>query len=1132
MRLKYLEIQGFKSFADKVRINFEGGVTAVVGPNGCGKSNIVDALRWVLCETNPRRVRCLREKDVIFHGSASRSQVGFAQVNLMLDNSDSWLNLDMAEVLVARKLYASGESGYFINKEKVRLKDIKELFMNTGVVSNTYSTLELREVRAILESSPEDLRTLFDEAAGVTKYRVHRDEAQRRITRTQDDLNRVRDIISELENEIKLLDAQARKAKRFEALKIKLDEGITSNILLDYKDFYERKNTMGKELDASSDTLTQRRAGLTAVSAEADKKRIDLDMIEEKLYSERSSSTNVFSSLKVLEERLSGAAAKLKELPDEIKEARGRLEETSRNLEAKKPEYESLRGRKDEMQKAFESIKAMMEAEASSFDEKLQAAKNALFETLRESSAAANGIRSAEDEIEKINRLTAKLSSEISELEKNILSVRGEIETAKKANGDIEKKINGFEEAAKAAASAIAAERKKEQELKSAADKVRQEIYRLEAARDQAAMRKTAYEKFLSSRKDQGILGDLESALAGAGKWKEALSSFLANLPRVVFVKDYSCIEALSSGEDVPYMIFISAREIMDYQLPDGAAQPFEGLEIKDEYADKFLRIIFSKFGFSPAEGGRAVFTPDSSVKFPFGKICGKARRFSDPAAAQKNIASQRDKLKEAQKLVEDCLGNIRKLEAEQVKTASSIAGEREKIIENGARVKMFENRVADRDDALEEKRFEKKHLEESLEKHKSDITDKKQKLEALNVKHKLHQDNLTSVERTVASAEETRKHISQAEYEAKKQQYEKFAVEYEAASETVERLDEEKKSLEKNIGRMEHEMKYLNERNIQMKEELGDLKKKNADAVMIMKELEEKQKGGRKELEDLRKKVSALNSDVYEAQKHTEVAKSDISHAEEMLKGLSHRLGEEFNLTIDEAWTKYPEPQRFPEEEIGKMKARVEAIGSVNLLAPEDYERVKKRYDFLKGQSDDLEKAIADINSIISEANKQIKENFLVTFEQAKENFKNVYANFFEGGTADIILTDPSNPIESGVEVKAAPPGKKVSSNTQLSSGENALTAIAILFALFQIKPSPFCILDEVDAPLDDSNVVRFNKLIKEYSHKTQFVAITHNKRTMEMADVMYGITMEEFGVSKLISVKYRKVGEENEVS
>ena len=1132
MRLKYLEIQGFKSFADKVRINFESGVTAVVGPNGCGKSNIVDALRWVLCETNPRRVRCLREKDVIFHGSASRQQVGFAQVNLMLDNSDSWLNLDMAEVLVTRKLYASGESGYFINKERVRLKDIKELFMNTGVVSNTYSTLELREVRAILESSPEDLRALFDEAAGVTKYRVHRDEAQRRITRTQDDLKRVRDIISELENEIKLLDAQARKAKRFEALKIKLDEGIISNVLLDYRDFYEKQKTMGKELDASSDILTQKRSALATAIALADKKRIDLDMIEETLYSERSSSTDIFSSLKVIEERLSAASEKLKELPGGVKEAQDNLKETSRQLAAKKPEYESLRGRKDEMQKAFESIKAMMEAEASSFDEKLQTAKNALFETLRESSAVSNGIRSSEDEIEKINRHTARLATEIAELEKNVLALRGEIDGARKTNAGAETKIKELEQDAKAAAEAMAAERKKEQELRSAADKVRQEIYRLEAARDQAAMRKTAYEKFVAAHKDQGIFGDLESALAGAGKWGEALSSFLANLPRVVFVKDYDCIENLSSGDDVPYMIFISARDIMEYKLPDDATLPFEGLEIKDEYADKFLRILSFEFGFSASEGGKAVFTRDSSVKFPFGKLCGKARRFSSPAEAEKNIASQREKLKEAQKRVEDCLGNIRKMEAERAKIASAAALEREKIIENGARVKMFENRVSDREDALEEKRLEKKHLEDSLEKHKSEIAAKKQTLEALNAKHKLHQENLTSVERTVASAEETRKHISQAEYEAKRQQYEKFAVEYEAARETVERLEEEKKSLEKNIERMEHEMKYLSERNIRMKEELEDLKKKNADAVTTIKELEEKQKEGRKELEDIRKKVSTLNSDVYEAQKRTEVAKSDISHAEEMLKGLSHRLGEEFNLTIDEAWAKYPEAQRFPDEEIGKMKARVEAIGSVNLLAPEDYERVKKRYDFLKGQSDDLEKAISDINSIISEANKQIKENFLVTFEQAKENFKNVYANFFEGGTADILLTDPSNPTESGVEVKAAPPGKKVSSNTQLSSGENALTAIAILFALFQIKPSPFCILDEVDAPLDDANVVRFNKLIKEYSHKTQFVAITHNKRTMEMADVMYGITMEEFGVSKLISVKYRKVGEENKVS
>ncbi|MEA2081514.1 MAG: AAA family ATPase [Elusimicrobiota bacterium] len=1132
MRLKYLEIQGFKSFADKVRVNFEAGVTAVVGPNGCGKSNIVDALRWVLGETNPRRVRCLRDRDVIFHGSASRQQVGFAQVNLMLDNSDSWLNLDVAEVLVTRKLYASGESGYFINKEKVRLKDIKELFMNTGVVSNTYSTLELREVRAILESSPDDLRALFDEAAGVTKYRVHRDEAQRRIKRTRDDLNRVQDIIGELENEIKLLDAQARKAKRFEALKVKLDTGIVSNILLDYKDFFERKGSMGKELDVSSDTLTQRRALLSGASAETDKKRIDLDMIEEKLYSERSTSTDVFSSLKVLEERLSSSAATLKELPGELDSARERLEETKRNLDAKTPEYESLLGRKDEMKKAFEAIKAMMEAEASSFDEKLQSAKNALFETLRESSAVSNGIRSAENEIEKTTRLTAKYGLEISGLEKYILSLRGEIETAKKSNSDIEEAISGLEEQAAALRGDISREREKETGIKAGADSVRQEIYRLEAARDQAASRKTAYDKFLSSSEGSGILGDLESALDGDEKWKDAFSSLLANFPRVVFVKDHSCIEALSSGKDVPYMVFVSVADLMKYKLPESGGVPFGGLKTKNEYAERFLGIMFSELGFTQENGGKAVFSPDGSIKFPFGRVFGKALRFSDPSAAEKNISAQQNKLKETLSLVEKCVSNIRKLEDDQRSVLSSISSRREQIIENATHVKMLENRISDREETIDEKSAEKRHLEESLEKHSAAIADRKTKLETLDAKRKLQQDNLTSVERTVASAEETRKHISQAEYEAKKQQYEKFAVEYDAAAETVERLGEEKKSLEKNIERMVGEQKYLNERSVQMKEELGNLKKQNSDAVISMKDLEEKQKEGRKELDDLRKKVSALNSEVYEAQKHAEVAKNDMIHADEMLAGLSHRLGEEYNMTVDEAWIKYPEPVRFQEEEIVRMKARVESIGSVNLLAPEDYERVKKRYDFLKGQSDDLEKAIADIDGIIGEANKQIKENFLITFEKAKENFKNVYANFFEGGTAEVFLTDPSNPIESGVEVKAAPPGKKVSSNNQLSSGENALTAIAILFALFQIKPSPFCILDEVDAPLDDANVVRFNKLVKEYSHKTQFVAISHNKRTMEMADVMYGITMEEFGVSKLISVKYRKVAEQNEVS
>ncbi|MFH1958688.1 MAG: AAA family ATPase [bacterium] len=1128
MYLKQLEIQGFKSFADRIKINFESGITAVVGPNGCGKSNVVDALRWVLGETNPRRIRCLRENDVIFHGSSTRPQIGFARVNLLLDNSSSWLNIDCSEVQITRKLYANGESGYFINNESVRMKDIKELFMNTGVMTNSYSTIQLAEVQAILESSPEQIRVLFDEAAGVTKYRVHRDEARRRIDRTRADLDRIRDIIRELEQEIKLLDSQARKAKKFENLKVKLSEGMVNNILSDYKESFERKEELKKNLAVQSDKHIAFKSKLSKAESALEKQRMELDVLEEKLASRQAENALAVSEKKVLEERLSFASSRLKALPGEMAQASRKSERAEKELLEKKPLLEKLSSQKDEIEKTLNEIKAASGAKASLFDEKLQAAKSVLFQTVHSLVSVSNGIKAAEDGIGELAGRITKNRDDSQKIENEISRLDGEIREAKNKTAQAAEGIKRKEEIIGKLNADYARADKLRGELKEKAEALKMDKLRLETG---SAGKRLEYESFIKRVSgDRDFLGDFESSVEIGGKWKDAFSVLFSNFPKVVFVRNAGCLVKMKDAGAVPYIIFVSVDDLMKYS--PGALSPSPPEDVirgKNEHAEKFIKIIFAQFIFADRDAQEGtekfIFSSGGAVGFPFGRAFGGSGGASD---ADEDISLKEKEIDGIEKRRRDSEEEINKLTSGREKALREISSLREEVIESGAKIRNLESAKSGKAELLKEMSAERANLEKASDDLRAEIEKNKKEEMVLKEKHQIQVENLSSAEKTVASAEETRSHISAAENEAKKQKCERFMVEYEGALSSVGRFEEEKSGAVKAVQQISNEEKYLNERAGKMKSDIDAIAKREKRFTEDINALKQKQQKARAELNVLQKNVSSVNSQVYETQKSKEIVTGEIMHLGESLQALEHRLKEEYNLTVDEGFKKYEKPVKFSEEDIIRLRARVEALGSVNLLAPEDYERVKKRYDFLLAQSNDLEKAMEDITKIISEANRQIRENFVRTFEIAKENFKAVYTDFFEGGRADIRLTDEANPLESGVEVEAEPPGKKINSNRQLSSGENALTAIALLFALFRIKPSPFCVLDEIDAPLDDANVVRFSKLIREFSKNIQFITITHNKRSMEMADVIYGVTMEEFGVSKLVSVKYRKfIGE-----
>jgi len=1118
MYLKQLELQGFKSFADKIVINFEEGITAIVGPNGCGKSNIVDAIRWVLCETNPRKIRGIKGSDVIFHGSATRPAVGFAQVSLLLDNSSNWLNLNSAEVLITRKLYADGESGYFINREPVRMKDIKELFMNTGVMTNSYTTIELAEVNAILESSPQQIRIFFDEAAGVTKFRVHREETIRRIERTQADLNRIEDVKRELEGEIKVLESQARKAKRYEKLKQDLNQAILNNLLCDWLEYQKKDEVFRKSLERLNTSLTEAQTSYTLKASELEKMKMEMDACEEAISTTQKKNTEIYSQKKVLEEKTSFIKNRLSTLPQEIENLQQKLKENEEIYIHKKQKLEELLSQKDEIEKSFAQVRDLSEIESSKLLEKLEGAKKKLFSTVSEIATLKNRILSLDEMRSRINFQIQKNLKQKEEEKKEKKEIQNQVNEIQKSISEAKTTLENLQNSKKDLFERISSIKEEIENSKNKFQKLRIEVGKLEKEREIFEKSKSRWKEFvLQMSKEEGFICDLESEVEFISEEGKALSSFLRQFGGVLFFKNTSSVEKLKEKENIPPVLIVCAESLDKLQTSQEDSLHFR---TQNSLVKKFLNFIFS----IKDERNQFFIKKDRTIKLPFGIYISQIFK-----GGSKDISKEIEEVLSRIKQTEDEIKNKKSaLQDEERKLQGLIdeISEKERLIfEKESYIKQLKNELQNLNSRVDILEKEKEDFEKNIKKIEEEKQEISKKISELEVKRNEYVNELALLEKTQATQEEARKLLTDAEIEARKQRFEKFQVEWKQVQDDIKRIEEENAKMEGDLRAFEDEYNLLKKRKEEIETELSSIAEELEKIQSEESTHREKLARMREVLKELESETSGLNAQVFNIKKEISIAENERRHISEILEGLSRRIFEEYNLKVADALKEIPNPIRTPDEEVGKLKARVEALGTVNLLAPEDYQRLTERHEFMRKHSDDLKKAIEDMQKIINEANRQIRKNFLETFEKAQENFKNVFATFFEGGKAEIRLTNPDNLIETGVEVHAAPPGKRINSNTQLSSGERALTAIALLFSLFQIKPSPFCILDEVDAPLDEANVVRFNKLLREFSKNTQFVVITHNKRTMEMADVMYGITMEEFGVSKLISVDYRKV-------
>ncbi len=918
-----MEILGFKSFADKTEIIFNKGITALLGPNGCGKSNIVDSIKWVLGEQSTRNMRAEKMEDVIFNGTEGRKALNVAEVTLFISNEENLLELDVPEVAIKRRLYRSGESEYLINNTPVRLKELRELFLDTGVGKSAYSIMEQGRIDQILSSKPEERRYIFEEAAGITKFKIKGTEAERKLNKTEENMQQVENILHEVKRNYDSLKKQTEKTMVYRELKEKIFDLDLDLKLLQLKKYLEFRE--------------KRKSGLT----DTEKKFNKLKEEEEEL-------------VRLLKE----SAGQVDSMESELIESQKRLYGIDLEKDNRNNEIRLIKERKGEAESALEETKLQ---------------EKGLNEKIRQI------IQAVEDK----QKEKQNYQDRIGEIENNILQLG--------------KKIGRSEETIKKNNEAISLSEKAQEEGEKERNRLEEEIRRLTDS--------------IVSELDKG-LKESGFSLKRKEEQEEKLSEWVAAFRiqidgKTAILKDFASLEGEESANLLKStLLFLQDSQIKLDQLED----------LLDSYKGNFPYFI-------------------KELVSPQGIITRK-----------------------------------KEIEEKLNKTLQELNEHREKNRQRAEENRQHSGRIEEFKAGMEELRITRARMT-------TQVTACEDSLKNME-KEREEQANL--LRQNQEKQAEDQKRISQFDGEIRKIEEAKVI------------LDKEKEALRKSLSKLES---GINSRN----EELT---------------------GKQKSLRDKQEKINQANVEI-------EKIRLEISHVDEEIETLSADFRDRNSRDLTEFEDRIPQitrDSREIREDLSARKMAMKQLGQVNLMAPEEFAEVKERYDFLNNQLDDLRKARENLIQVTGEIRKESAELFIKTYKEVEENFKVIFRRLFGGGRSEFKLLDPDNVLESGIEMYAQPPGKKLENISLLSGGERSMTGVALLFATYMVRPSPFCILDEIDAALDDANIQRFVNVLIDFADRSQFIVITHNKKTVTGAKTLLGVTMQESGVSRLVAMRLEK--------
>ncbi len=1180
MYLSKLELHGFKSFADRTTVDFSDGVTVVVGPNGCGKSNIVDAVRWVIGEQRARILRSDKMDSVIFNGTSKRRALGMAEVLLTIENTRGILPTEYSEVTIGRRLFRSGESEYLMNGVNCRLKDITDLFMDTGMGAGAYSVIELKMIEEILSDNAADRRHLFEEAAGITKYKIRRGQTLRKLKSTQGDLDRVRDLTDELEKRVRSLERQAQKAARFKKYDERLHELEVTLGLLEYRRLTADIKLVRKDIGQLSDAAATFSAKLAAEEADHEALRTEhvnrekgVVHAQAQLSEHMDALRAAESDLRVATERLSTISRDLTRLDEEANAAVGQRASLEEDLTRYETEYNDVVPAAEKAESDLSDAKRIRD-EAQLTQQKHQVKLHNL--RLQERQVTSDKTEKQRE----IDRLASRIEITTADLEETRSALEhhdtasadlvGDVETAKAA-------VGAAREAADKAREALALLETEKERLENALQVHQGDVRKAERAHDGAASEVRLLEGLLSSYED---LDESVQYLAATPGWSDkdlltlsdvircddaiagAVQAAMGDLASCIVVQTEDeaarAIANLRKDEKgrATFLILDKLRSTVAPDAPSGATSLASLVEPIDLVYQTLVDLVFGSTYLvdalddtSVSEGGRLI-TRAGEWRDANGYLHAGSGENSTSGASSR--MGRREQLEQARALFEETAATLNAAEEQQTTLrtaldALDLSEAKSQVAQSNHQLLEAERTLSRASASADMAGGRKEELAKRIQVQEETLTKAQAGLEEASSSIKALTLQVADLQQKRADAEEAFSGIEEASRKA----FSLFNEANIAAVQARNRMDNLKRELTRvrsdldTLTRRAEERKTSIEQLIKQRAELekrcGDLQEAIKERQQGRIELDDAVNAAKERLMETKVAISELEARLRDIRRERENAmrgESDRAvrraELETRLEDLLASFQEDHELDLTSLEKDVPEDfdRKEARTEVQDLKNKIRHLGPVNALALESFEEEKERLTFMKEQLADLEEAEATLRTTIDEINTTARLRFDETFEAIRMNFRKLFEELFgEGASADIELADDNDPLESDVHIFAKPRGKKPSVLSQLSGGEKTLTAIALLFAIYLVKPSPFCILDEVDAPLDDANVDRFMHLIRTFSDSTQFILVTHNKRTMEAADRMYGITMAEQGVSKLVGVKFETEEETEEV-
>ena len=1175
MRLKSLEIKGFKSFADKTHVQFDQNITGIVGPNGCGKSNIVDSIRWVIGEQKISHLRSENLESLVFNGSKTRSASGLAEVSLTFENTKNLLPTEFSTITITRKFYKNGESEYRLNDVQCRLKDIQNLFLDTGVSTDSYAIIELGMVDDLIKDKDNSRRRMLEQAAGISIYKTRKKEAKQKLDATEQDLARIEDLLFEINNQLKTLENQAKKAQKYYEIKKEYRE-ISIELA---KAALEGFNITFRELNEQHETETDKRVALEAhialEEASVEQQRVGFIEKEQALHSMQQSFNELVQTLRTRENEKNLAAQRLEYLRERQGNLQGFLDRAGGQISGISDSIDFTQRQITEEEEVLNNLNGQLEELRSQVDERRL--------VLDEKRGALNTLRSS---YQQVQRTQFDAEKKVAVADTSIQNIQRAIFQLEEDKAGREEQIHQLETEKEEKARILQTRQTDLEQLQQHHNNTKEQILQTQAVLEGLRTELAAENRKLDAKKNEHDL--LKSLIDSMEGYPESVK-FLHNnsgwnhtapiLSDIIYVKEeyraavenvlepylnYYVVNNLQEGLQAVHLLDENKKGKANFFLldkvnqqgapavdhrPEATIPAMEVIEVDSQYrnlAEQLLGNVFIAEDESALQNSNGFVILEKHGKYVKGSYTltgGSVGLFEGKKIGRaKNLEKLQEDIAAQQLVVDELHAQIQARHNEVItfnadlKEAAIRQAEQE-IQQLNNQLFSLQNRLENLHHLQSQSQNRIEELQMQLDEAHASVENVRSGLDELNAQLATYSEQLHDAENQYHSIE--------AEYNEINTQYNNLNLQVTREQSKINGLKQE----------LQFKSNQLNELKVQVEQNTSQLKQTSGEIEQSEETLKQVEEGlyelmRRREEEEhvlneadqayynLRNQLNAKESELRHKVKEKEqlehllsAIKDKLTDVKLQLAGMKERLNVEFRINLEDILDQ-PRETETPVEELqektDRMKKRLENLGEVNPTAIEAFEEMKKRYEFIVEQKNDLVSAKDSLLQTIAEVETTANQKFLETFNQVRENFQKVFKTLFtEDDQCDLVLENPENLAETGIDIIAKPKGKRPSSIGQLSGGERTLTATALLFAIYLIKPAPFCILDEVDAPLDDANVGKFTNMIREFSNNSQFIIVTHNKMTMSTVDVIYGVTMQEPGVSKLVPVDFRKLSQ-----